>query len=80
MPTSEADLSRLIERSERVLSTPGVTELDWDPLAPGEPLLPHLAYLQRIAALEGFDLGLPPEVVERVQEINRRREALNALG
>src|SRR5699024_3859172 len=36
MPTSDADLRRLIELCERVLSTPGgVTELDWDSLAPG---------------------------------------------
>jgi len=81
MPTSDADLRRLIERCERVLSTPGgVTELDWDSLAPGEDLLSHLAYLQRIASMMGVGLGLPPEATRQVREVNRRRKLLSTMG
>lgn len=76
---SDNNLASEVERAETVLSTPGVTEHEWDAYA-GGPRLEHLAYLQRIAEREGFGLGYPPPVASRVRAINRdRRSAQRAL-
>lgn len=68
----ETLLLRQIDHAESVLSTPGVTGLEWDRFAPGQDPVEHLAYLQRIAHREQFSLGLPPVVMREVRACWRR--------